>query len=135
MSTKTTNFELVKPDLTDAADITATNPNWDLIDEKLASLEDFANGNYADKSVTIHTTLFAENWEDNAYKWENENILSKDQVIELIPRATITSDQLSALQYANIVGTSQTVGSITLTAYGELPTMDIPVTFIIRGDV
>lgn len=35
MSTKTTNYELVKPDLTDAADITAMNQNWDKLDEKL----------------------------------------------------------------------------------------------------
>ena len=35
MSTKTTNLELVKPELTDVADITAMNKNWDKIDEKL----------------------------------------------------------------------------------------------------
>lgn len=35
MSTKTTNFELVKPALTDSADITAMNSNWDTIDTEL----------------------------------------------------------------------------------------------------
>lgn len=35
MSTKTTNYQLIKPELTDAADITATNDNWDTIDQKL----------------------------------------------------------------------------------------------------
>ena len=35
MSTQTTNFELVKPELTDVADITAMNGNWDKIDKKL----------------------------------------------------------------------------------------------------
>lgn len=35
MSTKTTNYELVKPELTDSADITAMNPNWDKIDTAL----------------------------------------------------------------------------------------------------
>ena len=35
MSTKTTNYELIKPALTDAADITAMNQNWDKLDEKL----------------------------------------------------------------------------------------------------
>ena len=34
MSTTTTNYELVKPALTDAADITAMNSNWDTIDTK-----------------------------------------------------------------------------------------------------
>ena len=37
MSTKTTNYELVKPALTDPADITAINPNWDKIDSELKS--------------------------------------------------------------------------------------------------
>lgn len=35
MSTTTANLGLIKPELTDAADITATNENWDKIDEKL----------------------------------------------------------------------------------------------------
>ena len=40
MSTTTTNFGLVKPELTDAADITAMNPNWDTIDEELVNLQE-----------------------------------------------------------------------------------------------
>lgn len=39
MSTTTTNYGLVKPELADVADITAMNPNWDIIDEKLNTLE------------------------------------------------------------------------------------------------
>ena len=35
MSTNTTNFSLVKPELTDVADITALNGNWDTIDTEL----------------------------------------------------------------------------------------------------
>lgn len=38
MSTTTTHLGLVKPELTDPADITATNPNWDVIDEKLSKV-------------------------------------------------------------------------------------------------
>lgn len=38
MSTTTTNYGLVKPELTDAADITAMNPNWDKIDEELSNI-------------------------------------------------------------------------------------------------
>ena len=36
MSTLTQNYNLVKPDLTDPADVTAWNGNWDIIDDKLA---------------------------------------------------------------------------------------------------
>lgn len=42
MSTTTTNYGLVKPELTDVADITAMNPNWDIIDEKLHLIENKA---------------------------------------------------------------------------------------------
>jgi len=38
MSTTTTYTGLVKPELTDPADITALNPNWDKIDEQLGNI-------------------------------------------------------------------------------------------------
>jgi hypothetical protein len=87
------------------------------------------------KPVVINETLLASKWTDRTYVWNNSNIKSATQIIELVPQSSITVEQLNALQYANIVGTSQTVGKITLQAMGELPTVDIPVTFIIRGDV
>lgn len=42
MSTTTTNYGLVKPELTDAADITAMNGNWDTLDTKLKEVSDNA---------------------------------------------------------------------------------------------
>lgn len=44
MSTKTTNYELIKPALTDPADITAINSNWDIIDTTLKVKADLTNG-------------------------------------------------------------------------------------------
>ena len=38
MSTTTKNLGLLKPELTDAADITATNQNWDAVDEKIKAI-------------------------------------------------------------------------------------------------
>ena len=43
MSTTTPNYSLVKPDLTDPADITAMNENWDKIDEELKKHTDDFN--------------------------------------------------------------------------------------------
>lgn len=48
MSTSTTNYNLVKPALTDTADITAMNPNWDTIDTKLKELNDSIEGKVID---------------------------------------------------------------------------------------
>ena len=38
MSTTTKNLGLLKPDLNDAADITAMNSNWDKLDEQLSDM-------------------------------------------------------------------------------------------------
>lgn len=54
MSTTTTNYNLVKPELTDAADITAMNLNWDTIDTKLKTLET-ADSTVA-TNLSSHTT-------------------------------------------------------------------------------
>jgi len=44
MSIPTSNYGLIKPELTDAADITAYNNNWDTIDNELNKLnEDFSS--------------------------------------------------------------------------------------------
>ena len=47
MSTVTSNYSLVKPELTDVADITAFGENWDIIDAKLKEVSDKA----ADPSI------------------------------------------------------------------------------------
>lgn len=130
MSTTTTNFGLVKPELTDVTDITAMNPNWDLIDEKLYEVDGKSS-----KSTTAAVTLVNAAWDGNTLIFRNSAIKSEFQLIELLPASNITREQLEQLQAANIVGTSQAIGSITLTAFGEVPTIDIPVVFIIRGDV
>lgn len=90
---------------------------------------------YAKQSIKVDAILTAGKWVDDVYVWENSNITSSEQIIELVPQQGITVEQLNALQFANIVGTGQTAGAVTMTAFAGAPTEDIPVTFIIRGDV
>ena len=52
MSTKTTNYNFVKPELKDVADITAQNPNWDTLDTTLKGLSD----NYTAVSQNLSNT-------------------------------------------------------------------------------
>jgi hypothetical protein len=58
----------------------------------------------------------------------------------MIPSATITAEQLKALQKANFVGTEQvaavpgTQGYVGFKVFGEPLTISVPVTFIIRGE-
>lgn len=53
MSTTTTNLGLVKPDLIDAADITAMNGNWDKIDTNLKNLDNHVNSKSNPHNVTL----------------------------------------------------------------------------------
>lgn len=43
MSTTTTNYGLVKPELTDPADITAMNGNWDKLDQVIKENKDYTD--------------------------------------------------------------------------------------------
>lgn len=52
MSTTTTNLGLIKPELTDSADITAYNGNWDKIDEKLGNVDSHAQSKSNPHGVT-----------------------------------------------------------------------------------
>ena len=67
MSTTTTNYGLVKPELTDAADITAMNINWDTLDTKIKELSDSAidpttvNGKVSKSGDTLTGVLVFQN--------------------------------------------------------------------------
>ena len=50
MSTITTNYKLVKPALSDVANIEAMNPNWDTIDAQLGMASKFAATNIAEST-------------------------------------------------------------------------------------
>lgn len=88
------------------------------------------------KSVKVNTTLTAASWSGNVYTISDSNITATCPV-ELLPREAggITTEQVEALVYALIVGGTQAAGSIQLVAHGDVPTVDIPVTLIIRRDL
>lgn len=97
------------------------------------SLEELQTKIVAKTSIVVSDKLLSKAWLDGVYEWSNPNIITSDQIIELVPASGITAAQLEALQLANIVGKSQKTGSVSFKAYGEVPKIDIPVTFIIRG--
>lgn len=53
---------------------------------------------------------------------------------DYLPAVGITTEQLEALQDANIVDGGQSVGVATLVAHGDKPEIDIPIRVILRGD-
>lgn len=88
-------------------------------------------------STKVNTTLSASSWTTaKKYTLSNSNITATSAV-ELLPRENngITQAQLEALSGAMIVGGTQAAGSIQLVALGDVPTIDIPVTIIVRRDL
>lgn len=88
-------------------------------------------------STKVNTTLSASSWTTaKKYTLSNSNITATSAV-ELLPRENngITQAQMEALSGAMIVGGTQAAGSIQLVALGDVPTIDIPVTIIVRGDL
>lgn len=91
----------------------------------------------AGRSSKVNLTLYASSWSTaKKYTVSNANITATSAV-ELLPRENngITQAQLEALSGAMIVGSTQAAGSIQLVALGDKPTIDIPVTLIIRRDL
>lgn len=86
-------------------------------------------------STAVEATIEASGWTDGAYTFSDDAIKRAEQVVELVPAPTITMEQLEQLQLANIVGVSQDVGSVTFKAFGTVPTIDVPVVFVVRGDL
>lgn len=87
----------------------------------------------AAKSTTVTATLSASGWADGVYGL-SVNGVTETSNQELLPAVDITAEQLEALQAANIQDGGQTAGNITLKAYGDVPTIDIPIRVIKRGD-
>lgn len=88
-------------------------------------------------STKVNATLSASGWNAaKKYTLSNSNITATSAV-ELLPRENngITQAQMEALSGAMIVGGTQAAGSIQLVALGDVPTIDIPVTIIIRRDL
>jgi hypothetical protein len=61
--------------------------------------------------------------------------ITADCAVEVLPGPAITEDQLAELQAANLQDGGQAAGSITLKAFGDVPTLDIPIRVIVRGDL
>ena len=92
---------------------------------------------YAGTSETVTAILLAASWTGTsapyAYTLAVTGVTATSNQ-ELLPALNITSEQLTALQAANIQDGGQTADSVTLTAFGDKPTIDLPIRVIVRGD-
>lgn len=98
-----------------------------------------ANKEYVDSvaiGTTLSVTLASASWTGTAAPYTytiSNSAITATSTQELSPATDITADQLSALQAANIIDGGQAAGSMTLKAFGEKPSVDIPVRIIVKG--
>lgn len=89
------------------------------------------------KGSIVTATLTATSWTGTAspftYSLSITGVTTTSEQ-EVLPSSSITAAQLEALQAANIVDGGQSAGKITLKAYGDKPTINIPIRVIKRGE-
>lgn len=93
--------------------------------------------NKADKATQITTTLSASAWTGSTapytYALSVSNITTSINVDITYNAETITEEQYNALSDAKIIQAVRSSGKITFTAYGEKPTVNIPIIVTIGG--
>lgn len=92
----------------------------------------------AEKGSVLNSSLTAASWTGSAapYSYTVTWALAKTtSVITVTPSSSITLAQLEAYQNANIQSGTQADGSFILQAFGDKPTIDIPVTATIVNSV
>lgn len=94
--------------------------------------------NYAGASTMVSVTLLAANWTgDEAPYTYTVTItgVTATSVQDWTNDPAITLAQLEAWQAANVVDAGQAADSVTFKAWGEKPTVDIPLRCILRKDM
>ena len=96
-----------------------------------------AGTDYSGPKATVTATLLASGWTGSeapfVYTLAIAGVTATSYQ-ELVPAVNITAEQLKALQAANITDGGQAAGSMTLKAYGKVPTVDIPIRVIKEGE-
>lgn len=80
----------------------------------------------------ISVVLSANSWADNSQTISVSGV-TEDSCGSVAPAQNISAEQMSALCDAMLHVTGQADGSITVTAFQEAPTVDIPVVVTISG--
>ena len=96
---------------------------------------DTALGEKANLSVAINAVLLMSAWSDDTPYVQTISVegLTADQNGIITIGQNITTEQLEDVVAADMRISDQADGSLTVTAYGDKPTRDIPVTIILLG--
>lgn len=90
------------------------------------------------KSIQRTVTLSKTDWTGNEPPYTYDLSVSgvtATSAQEILPTTSATEEQIIALQAANMQDGGQSVGKVTIKAWGDKPEIDLPVRIIIRGDL
>ena len=128
MSKTTANFSLIKPELTDPADITALNENWDKLDNALA--------NVGSSSKTTSAILMYDGWtmgnDGRYYQTIAVEGVAADSEIVIVDCDLNTDDAdarfeiLAAWEYPSTNEVDQGEGTLKFYSY-DIPPVSIPI--------
>jgi len=112
--------------------LTASVAELNYVDGVTSNVQTQLN-NKAGRSILTSVTLLPSAWIDGTYTINISGVTATSHQ-EILPATNITSEQLEALQGANIQDGGQSAGKIILKAFGTVPTINIPIRVIVRGD-
>lgn len=114
MSTKTPNYELIKPELTDVADITAMNANWDKIDTELEKRLPKSGGTLTG-ALYIEKDGERKGWIEPVDGEHELNVIATNDPKSIIRYLNINADDgVSLKDIINVID-----GSVIYRLYGE----------------
>lgn len=152
MSTKTTNFEFIKPEKTDPADITATNENWDKIDAALINRDkdlsmnhhritdvaepvngsDVATRNFVEQHSIEGNTYVAVDYNKDGnlvlkpYIADEDELTFKNHIANKNNPHNVTKEQLGAIGYKRVLTADDDLDKLTEEGIYRYYTGDIP---------
>lgn len=108
----------------------------DSVDEELKKQEEAVNG--LTKYKQVSTTILAKKWTGEEAPYTNGIAVpgaTGTMDIQVVPDASWTQEQAENWTAAMILNGTQETGKITLKAYGDVPTVDIPIVVVLGNEV
>ena len=96
------------------------------------------NSNKANKYRLINTTILSSGWVGEESLYSNTLVIegvTENTDICILPSSNWTTVEIEAWGNAGILTGEQTTNSITLKAFGEKPSIDIPISILIGDEV
>lgn len=85
-----------------------------------------------DTEITV--ILYANQWNNGIYIVTNDKIKADSDVYVGVPE-DITKEQYDAIAHANIIQTEIEEGKVTLSPLGGVPTIDVPISLVVKTKI